>query len=203
VSVFLGPAGSGDDGAYPFEISRNEAAHGELIVSIKGEGLRLKGNNFASLPLAADGGPAVQAMHFLLTALNPGPAVVEAEIFVGADFKKSLRRKLSIVGVEGASLLPQLFQAGDRPVPEPDLLLQVSTIWSEDHRTLTYHYRLEQNDHPAQTGEADVSPTLDASWLSQARGWLADARSARLARRRRLERRAPCRFHRRPRRVSG
>ncbi len=114
-----------------------------------------------------------QSARFQLTALQPGTITVKAELFYGDTFKANLEKTIQVSPIE--SFQPnQLNTTRSRPVPQPDLILQIQTTWDENLSSCTFRYHLD-SFHPRLPFASEMqqqSDTLTAGWLEQTRSLL-------------------------------
>jgi hypothetical protein len=148
IAICLSPAETIGSTAYRLEIQSDEAVGGELNIFLTAPGFQFNGNNTTSLPLDPDDSGEVfpqqltQNAHFSLTALRPGLTTIKAELFCGDTFQRSIETEVQVVQLKEAELRP-LNAARSRPVPQPDLILQVRTAWNKDTSAFTFRYHID------------------------------------------------------------
>jgi len=182
ITVCLRPAGTGDGNgdAFLLELPQDEAIGGELNVLLTAPGFQFDGDNAESLPLdpGASAGIAAQPLsqeaRFQLIALRPGPAKIMAELYRGDVFLKSLEADLQVAGFDKIALRKTRVTPRPRPVPHPDLVLQVRTDWDETRSACTLFYYLNsfRPPLPFAGGIEYRSDPLPAGWIERTRGLL-------------------------------
>ncbi|MBD2065985.1 tetratricopeptide repeat protein [Leptolyngbya sp. FACHB-671] len=179
VSVRLSDSENGDN-SYLLEFPRNEAMGGELNIILNASGFQFDGDNTASLPLDLKAGSEIsfqlpiQTAHFRLTALRPGTATITAELYRGDTFETNLEAKVQVTGFDEASFIPKRLTTQPRPVPQPNFILRVQTVWNETNSACRFHYQLRSFRLPSLfPGETNYhSETLSSNWIGQMRGLL-------------------------------
>ncbi|MEC4815146.1 MAG: CHAT domain-containing protein, partial [Scytonema sp. PMC 1069.18] len=124
------------------QIPKNKAIGSELNVIVTAPGFQFNGDNTTSLPLDPDTTQEKQTACFLLTALHPGSTKIQAELYCGDTFQTTLETEVQVEPLSKAEPHP-LEAARSRPVPQPELILQVRTIWNADKSEHTFNYHLE------------------------------------------------------------
>jgi soluble cytochrome b562 len=173
-TIYLNPAGTIDSNTYLLEVQPDEAVGGELNIFLTAPGFQFNGDNTTSLPLAPDSSGEVfppqptQTAHFSLTALRAGSTTIKAELYCGETFKKNLETEVQVAGFDEAELRP-LIAARSRPVPQPDLILQVRSAWNEDISACTFRYHIDTfQQRLLFADDSDYcSESLPAGWVER------------------------------------
>lgn len=175
VLFYLSRINTNNDNAYILEIPHNEAIANELNIIINAPGFQLNGDNTASLPLDPDIAQETQTARFRLTALRPGSATITAELYRGDTFETKLETQIQVTDIDEASFTPQRITAQPRPVPQPDFILRIQTIWSETNSTYKFQYQLKSFRFPSlfPSNNIFISDSFSSNWLEQTRGLLA------------------------------
>jgi CHAT domain len=110
-----------------------------------------------------------QSAQFRVIALRPGATTITAEIYRGDTFETMLEATIQVIGLEEATLLDSNIKAEPRPVSQPDLVLQVQTLWNETATTCTFCYQLRSFRATSflSAGVSYQSPPLSGCWLTQ------------------------------------
>lgn len=112
-----------------------------------------------------------QTGSFRLTALRPGASKIAVELYRGDTYETTLETEVQVTGLEDIALLEGRLTVQPRPVPQPDLTLQVSTSWNEAASAYIFHYQLKS--FRASTMFAGRIPyrsqAIAARWLTQVR----------------------------------
>ncbi|HSH80381.1 MAG TPA: caspase family protein [Herpetosiphonaceae bacterium] len=171
--VSLRPAGTGEGSHYTLEI--DASMDNELEIVLDPQGLRLADNNAATLPIERGGdgrpGRALSRARFRVSALRPGRATIEALLYVGSAYRATLTGSVEVEAVDWVSATPVVPRP--RPVPQPDLRLEVRAGHVADAATIRLDYRLSSPAAPyADVLECSSEP-LAAGWIARARGVLA------------------------------
>jgi NB-ARC domain/HEAT repeats len=171
-------AADNDGGAYLLKIPSDEVVGSELNILLNTSGLRLEGDSVASLSLDLNHAQSTarsteQTAHFRLTALRPGITTINAEIYRGDTFETNLETTIQVIGLEGLSFLDNI-KIVPRPVPQPDLILQIQTVWNESLSSCNFRYHLD-SFHPRLPFAREMqqqSNTLTSGWMEQMRSLL-------------------------------
>lgn len=164
-----------NDTAYLLEIPRAEVVGGELNIFLTAPGFQFNGDDAINLSLdtGTDGEissqQVIQTARFHLTALRPGSTTLKAELYCGETFNKSLETKVQVAGFDEAELRP-IIAARSRPVPQPDLILQVRTAWNNDTSAFTFRYHIDTfQQRLLFADDSDYcSKSLPAGWVERA-----------------------------------
>ncbi|MEO0771068.1 MAG: NB-ARC domain-containing protein, partial [Cyanobacteria bacterium J06649_4] len=175
VTTNLNSTDSSNNGSgYLLEIPRDETLGSELNILLNASGLKLECDNTASLSLDINeiqlSSPIqTQTAHFRLTALRPGSTTIIAEIYRGDTFETTLETTIQVIGLEEATLLDTNIKTEPRPVSQPDLILQVQTLWNETASNFTFLYHLKSFRASSflRSGISYQSRSLSSSWLQQ------------------------------------
>jgi Fe2+ transport system protein FeoA len=131
-----------DSNAYIFEVSQNEATGNDLNIILTAPGFLFNNDNTTSLPIDPDTADITQTATFNLTAVRPGKTKIQAELYVGEIYKTTLETEVEVTAFESTQLRP-LIAARSRPVPQPNLILQVRTQWNADISACTFNYHVD------------------------------------------------------------
>jgi hypothetical protein len=178
VTIVVEPAGTEAGGGYRLEVPADQSSAAELNVFLSAPGFQVRGQNVGSLPLwppPPDGAaPQHQRLRFSAMALLSGKATVTAELYRGATFVHALHAP---VEVQAANVVPVPVAPRPRPVPQPDLILRVSTLWSEDRRSFRLQYHLSSFTQPllGLFGAEYTSTSLASGWPRMVQRLLAQA----------------------------
>lgn len=179
ISIMLEPSDSMTDRDCLLEIPQGNSSASEINVLLIASGCCCNGSNAASLPLVHNvdstllNGQLSQTASFSLVASHPGLNTIRAEIFYGNELQKVLTCDIQVSQVD-AFATNQLISARSRPVPQPDLILQVQTGWNESLSRCTFNYHLD-SFHPRLAFASEIqqqSETFSAEWLGQTRRFL-------------------------------
>ncbi|WP_017314036.1 macro domain-containing protein [Mastigocladopsis repens] len=127
---------------YLLQITQDEAVGNELNIFLTAPGFQFSGDNTTSLPLETDTINITQTATFNLTALRPGKTKIKAELYCGETYKTTLETEVEVIAFEETELRP-LIAARSRPVPQPDIILQVRTSWNADISACTFNYHID------------------------------------------------------------
>jgi inactive STAND len=127
---------------YLLEIPQNEAIANDLNIILTAPGFLFNNDNTTSLPLDPDTADIIQTATFNLTALRPGKTKIQAELYVGETYKTTLETEVEVTAFESTQL-PPLIAARSRPVPQPNLILQVRTHWNADISACSFNYHID------------------------------------------------------------
>jgi hypothetical protein len=170
---------TGKSQEYLLEIPYIDSLGGELNVLFTGENSQFHKNNSVTIPTSLSTNDSdswqisSQTVPLYLTVLKPGSIVIRAEIYFKENFKTVLETFIQVILLEEIVVIPPN-AARSRPVPQPDLILQIQTIWNENLSTCTFRYHLD-SFHPRLPFASDIqqqSETLSVGWLEQARSLL-------------------------------
>ncbi|NJL65424.1 MAG: hypothetical protein HC903_31175 [Methylacidiphilales bacterium] len=128
--------------AHLIQIPQNEAIGNDLNIILTATGFLFNNDNTTSLPLDPDTADITQTATFNLTAVRPGKTKIQAELYVGETYKTTLETEVEVTAFEPTQLRP-LIAARSRPVPQPNLILQVRTQWNGDISACTFHYHID------------------------------------------------------------
>ncbi|MBD2214628.1 tetratricopeptide repeat protein [Nostoc linckia FACHB-104] len=173
VTVFLIPNSFNQDNVYLLEISYNEAIGNELNIFITASGFQFNGNNSTSLPLDQETANIAQSATFNLTALRQGKTKIKVELYCGETYKTTLETEVEVTAFEETEVRP-LIAARSRPVPQPDIILQVCTTWNADISACTFNYHIDSYQ-PRLLFADDVdynSQSLSATWVERSHSLL-------------------------------
>lgn len=163
-----------NENAHCLEISKNITTEHELNIMIHGSGIQFNGENVANFPLdnLIDISEDICSTRFYLTALRPGICTIKVEVFYGV-LHFSFVEELLVSQLNEPNLqLP--ISARSRPIPQPDLILKVQTVWNENLSNCTFRYHLD-SFHPRLPFAREIqqqSETLSVGWLEQTRSLL-------------------------------
>ncbi|MHC5916510.1 MAG: NB-ARC domain-containing protein, partial [Nostoc sp.] len=157
------------------QIPYNETIANELNIILNAPGFQLNGDNTASLPLDSDTTQETQTACFRLTALRPGNATITAELYRGDTFETKLDTQIQVADIDEATFTPQRITTQPRPVPQPDFILRIQTIWNGTNSTYKFQYQLKSFRFPSIFPGNNIytSDSFSSSWLEQMREWLA------------------------------
>ncbi|MGF2037330.1 MAG: macro domain-containing protein [Nostoc sp. CmiVER01] len=175
ISINLNQVGVSEDETYLFQISHNDTIANELNIILNAPGFQLNGDNTASLPLDPDTAQETQTARFHLTAFRSGNATITAEIFRGDTFETKLETQIQVADIDEATFTPQRITTQPRPVPQPDFILRIQTIWNETNSTYKFQYQLTSFRFASVfTGNSIYTANaFSSSWIEQTRGLLA------------------------------
>ncbi|BAY89809.1 MULTISPECIES: protein kinase domain-containing protein [unclassified Tolypothrix] len=175
VTINLGNSAIFEESAYLITISRNQIYETELNIILNAPGFQLNGDNTTSLPLNPDIAQEIQTARFCLTALRPGSATITAELYRGDTFETKLETQIQVADIDEATFTPQRIITQPRPVPQPDFMLRIQTIWNESNSTCKFQYQLKSFRFLSVFTENNIytSDSLSTSWIEQVRGLLA------------------------------
>ncbi|MGI2904830.1 caspase family protein [Tolypothrix sp. VBCCA 56010] len=164
-----------NNSSYLLEIPYEEAIANELNLIINAPGFQINGDNTASLPLDTYTVQETQTARFRLTALRPGNATITAELYRGDTFETKLETQIQVAEIDEATFIPQCITTQPRPVPQPDFILRIQTIWNETNSTCKFQYQLRSFRFPSvfPGNNMYTSDSLSTNWLEQTRGLLA------------------------------
>ncbi|WP_204150606.1 hypothetical protein [Leptolyngbya sp. CCY15150] len=153
------------------EIPSNEIAGNEINILLNATGFQVKGDSVASFPLGLHMATQQisQTASFRLVALRPGTSTITAELYQGDTFTTTLEATVQVIGLEESTFLNTSIKAEPRPVSQPDLVLQVQTLWNETASVCTFRYHLRsfRASSLLTPGISYQSQPLSASWLEQ------------------------------------
>ncbi|MGI2904828.1 protein kinase domain-containing protein [Tolypothrix sp. VBCCA 56010] len=158
---------------YILEISHNEVTGNELNIFLTAPGFQFNADNTTSLPIDPDTANITQTATFNLTALRPGKTKIKAELYCGETYKTTLETEVEVTAFEETELRP-LIAARSRPVPQPDIILQVRTTWNADICACTFNYHIDSYQ-PRLLFADDVdynSQSLSATWVERSHSLL-------------------------------
>jgi DNA-binding NarL/FixJ family response regulator len=176
VIVHVNAISSNNGNAYLIEIPENSTTDKELNIILTSPGFLLDGDNTVSLPLDRNTRKITQSASFRLTALRPGNATITAELYVGETFETKLETQIQVTDIDEATFNPQPITTQPRPVPQPDFILQVQTIWDETNSSRKFQYQLKSFRFPSVFPGNNIytSNSLSSSWIEQVQGLLAN-----------------------------
>ena len=159
---------------YSLQISLNQSIGAELNILLTAPGFQINGDNTASIPLDPSTNQLAQTARFCLTALRPGTNTITAELYRGDIFETKLETSIQVTNVDGANLTTITTQP--RPVPQPDFILQVKTVWNLTSSTCSFQYIPRSFRFPSMFTANNVynSESLSSAWLEQVRELLAN-----------------------------
>jgi hypothetical protein len=128
--------------SYNLEISQHEAIGNELNIFLTAPGFQFNGDNTTSLPIDPDTANIIQTATFNLIALRPGKMKIKAELYCGETYKTTLETEVEVTAFEETELR-SLIAARSRPVPQPDIILQVRTTWNADISACSFNYHID------------------------------------------------------------
>ncbi|MBD2200740.1 AAA-like domain-containing protein [Calothrix anomala FACHB-343] len=160
---------------YVLQIPQYQAAGSELNIILVTSGFQLEGDNTTSLPLDPDTAQETQTARFRLTALRPGSATIIAELYRGDTFETKLETQIQVANIDEATFTPHRITTQPRPVPQPDFILRIQTIWNETNSTCKLQYQLKSFRFLSVFSGNNIytSESLSSSWIEQVRGLLA------------------------------
>ncbi len=172
------PCVAHDSDDYTLDISNRWADVHELNIFLDFSGFQFDGANSASIPLDDSSLSQVHSLgslkaQFNLISLRPGLNSVRADVYRGNDFETSLVGEVNVSSIAN-SLLYSYPLSRSRPVPQPDLILQIQTGWNETLANCTFNYHLD-SFHPRLAFASEIqqrSETFSAEWMSQTRRYL-------------------------------
>jgi serine/threonine protein kinase/transcriptional regulator with XRE-family HTH domain len=155
---------------YILEIPQNEGIANDLHIILTAPGFLFNNDNTTSLPLDPDTANITQTATFNLTAVRPGKTKIQAELYVGETYKTTLETEVEVTAFESTQL-PALIAARSRPVPQPNLILQVRTNWNADISACTFNYHIDS--YQPRLSFADgvdcSSQSVSAIWVERTR----------------------------------
>jgi serine/threonine protein kinase len=160
--------------SYLLEILQNAAIGNELNIILNAPGFQLNGDNTASLPLDPDTTQETQTARFRLTALRPGNATITTELYRGNTFERKLENQIQVADIDEAAFNPQRITTQPRPVPQPDFILRIQTIWNETNSSCKFQYQLKSFRFPSVFPGNNIytSESLSSSSMEQTQGLL-------------------------------
>ncbi len=164
-----------DENTYLLQIPHNQSIANELNIILKAPNFQVNGNNTASLPLDPDTSQKNQTARFRLTAFRPGNATITAELYRGDTFETKLETQIQVADIDDATFTPQRITTQPRPVPQPDFILHIQTIWNETNSTCKFQYQLKSFRFPSVFPDNNIytSDSFSSIWIEQTRGLLA------------------------------
>ncbi|MDF5713325.1 MAG: macro domain-containing protein [Rhizonema sp. NSF051] len=176
VSISVSQARSINSEAYVLQVPYNEAVGAELNIFLTAPGFQLNGDNTTSLPLDLNTGEIRQTARFRLTALRPGNATITTELYRGDTFETKLETKMQVADLDETSFPRKTITTQPRPVPQPDFILRVQTIWNETDSTCRFRYQLRSFRFPLLFTGNNIyhSESLSNSWIEEMRSLLAN-----------------------------
>lgn len=180
VSISLKSVGEVDERDYMFQLPKSEAIGSELNILLNAPGFQLDGDNTASLPLDPDvNGETLtrqltQTATFRLTALRSDTTTITAELYRGDTFETTLETQVQVAEFDTTRFTPKRITTQPRPVPQPDFILRIQTIWNDTHSACQFQYQLRSFRIPSLfPGEITYhSEFLSSRWLEQMQGLL-------------------------------
>jgi uncharacterized caspase-like protein/DNA replication protein DnaC len=174
-TIYLGTTEISNENSYLLEIQQDAAIGNELNVILNAPGFQLNGDNTASLPLDPNTAQETQTNRFCLTALRPGNATITAEIYRGDTFEAKLETQIQVADIDEATFIPRPITTQPRPVPQPDFILRIQTIWNETNSTCKFQYQLRSFRFPSVFSGNNIytSSSFSISWVEQVQGLLA------------------------------
>ena len=106
---------------------------------------------------------------FTVSASRSGIVEIKVDLYFEESFQESL---VGEIEVEAADLGVIERRVVPRPVPQPDLMLQVASEWKDDGAAVRFRYRLDGFRGAPFKMDGLSSPWLAAGWLEQVRGLL-------------------------------
>ncbi|MGF2037328.1 MAG: NB-ARC domain-containing protein [Nostoc sp. CmiVER01] len=173
VTVELSPDGNDNRNVFLLEVSRTEAIGSELNIFLTAPGFQFNNDNTTSLPIDPDTATTTQTASFNLIALRSGITKIKAELFCGETYKTTLETEVEVTAFEETELRP-LIAARSRPVPQPDIILQVRTTWNADISACTFNYHIDSYQ-PRLLFADDVdynSQSLSTTWVERSHSLL-------------------------------
>jgi hypothetical protein len=158
---------------YLLQITQDEATGNELNIFLTAPGFQFNSDNTTSLPLDSDTININQTAIFNLTALRPGKTKIKAELYCGETYKTTLETEVEVTAFEETELR-LLIAARSRPVPQPDIILQVRTTWNADISVCTFNYHIDSYQ-PRLLFADNVdynSQSLSATWVERSHSLL-------------------------------
>ncbi|MBD2205557.1 hypothetical protein H6G33_24760 [Calothrix sp. FACHB-1219] len=172
INVYFGSY-STDKNAYLLEISYSKTIGSELNIILTAPGFQFNGNNTTSLLLDYNTANINQRATFHLIALRPGHTKIKAELYCGETYKTTLEAEVEVTPFVQTELRP-LIAARSRPVPQPDIILQVRTTWNADISVCTFNYHIDSYQ-PRLLFADDVdynSQSLSNTWVERSHSLL-------------------------------
>ncbi|WP_392482750.1 tetratricopeptide repeat protein [Nostoc sp. C110] len=142
ISVNVKQAGINKDNTHILQIPLSEAVGSEFNIILTAPSFQFNGDNTTSLPIDPDTANVTQTATFNLTALRSGRTKIKAELYCGETYKTTLETEVEVTAFEEAELRP-LIAARSRPVPQPDIILQLRTTWNADISACTFNYHID------------------------------------------------------------
>ena len=175
ISVNIKQSEIAENEACRLQIPSTEAIANDLNIILTAPGFRFNNDNTTSLPLDPDTANISQTAIFNLTALRPGTATIQAELYCGETYKTTIETKVQVSPFEETELRP-LIAARSRPVPQSDLILQIRTTWNADISTCTFNYHLDAfQPRLLFADEVDYnSQSFSANWVERSYALLKD-----------------------------
>ncbi|MBD2200738.1 MULTISPECIES: macro domain-containing protein [Calothrix] len=173
ISVNLNQAEITQKETYTIQISHNDAIGSELNIILTAPGFQFNSDNTTSLPFDSDTINITQSAIFNLTALRSGKTKIKAELYCGETYKTTLETEVEVIAFDETEI-PPLIAARSRPVPQPDIILQVRTTWNADISACTFNYHID-NYQPRLLFADDVdynSQSLSTNWVERSHSLL-------------------------------
>ncbi len=175
ISIYLKQAGADNQNDYLLHVPQTQAVGSELNIILTAPGFQFDSDNAVSLPLDSDIAQETQTARFRLTALRPGSATITAELYRGDTYETKLETQIQVADIDEATFTPQRITTQPRPVPQPDFILRIQTIWNETNSTCKFQYQLKSFLFRSVFTENNIytSDSLSSSWIEQVQGLLA------------------------------
>lgn len=102
--------------------------------------------------------------------MRQGKTNLKAELYCGETYKTTLETEVEITTFHEKQLRP-LIAARSRPVPQPDIILQVRTTWNADTSACNFNYHIDSyQPRLLFTDDVDYnSQSLSATWVESDR----------------------------------
>ena len=174
VIVSLLPGGTGQGNFHELTLSAQEARGGDLSIELDSATVQVVGNNMTSLPLD----PQALEDRVVPRARLAGRAARPGDVEVKLTFRPAAQPAVVLAGVvQVAGFVEQIepVVVRSRPIPQPDLVLEVSSRWAANNASFTYRYRLRsyRSGLAAADGVEGESKELPEGWVDKIRSQLA------------------------------
>ncbi|KYC44035.1 hypothetical protein WA1_02510 [Scytonema hofmannii PCC 7110] len=175
-SIYLKQIGADNQNDYLLQVAQTQAVGSELNIILTAPGFQFDSDRTTSLPLDPDTAQVTQTAHFRLTALRQGTATITAELYCGDIFETNLETTLQVAGFDEESFLQTSLTTQPRPVPQPDFMLRVQSVWNETNSDCIFNYQLRSFRFPTVfSGETNYQTvSFSSSWLKQMQSMLAN-----------------------------
>ncbi|MEC4815573.1 MAG: macro domain-containing protein, partial [Scytonema sp. PMC 1069.18] len=175
-SIYLKQIGADNQNGYLLQVPQTQAVGSELNIILTAPGFQFDSDRTASLPLDPDTARVTHTAHFRLTALRQGTATITAELYCGDIFETNLETTVQVAGFDEESFLQTRIATQPRPVPQPDFILRVQSVWNKTNSECIFNYQLRSFRFPTVfSGETNYQTvSISSSWLEQMQSMLAN-----------------------------